>query len=61
MAGSPDYYFATVSYLMRISLLLIALVSIIGCKDTDENDEAKETRGALMERIGKEKEKETAE
>ena len=48
---------------MRISLLLLTLVSILGCEDTDENDEPRETRGALMERIGteKEKEKETAE
>ena len=50
---------------MRISLLLLSLVSILGCEVTDENDEPRETRGALMERIGtekeKEKEKETAE
>ena len=43
---------------MRISLLLLSLVSILGCEVTDENDEPRETRGALMERIGTEKEKE---
>tara|TARA_A100000164_G_scaffold263563_1_gene235416 strand:- start:124 stop:315 length:192 start_codon:yes stop_codon:yes gene_type:complete len=58
MARSPDYYFVTVSYLMRISLLVVTLLSIVGCEDTDENDEPRETRGALMERIGTEKEKE---
>ena len=46
---------------MRISLLLLTLVSLSGCKDTDKKGEPKDTRGALMERIEKEKEKETAE
>ncbi len=43
---------------MRISLLVVTLLSIVGCEDTDENDEPRETRGALMERIETEKEKE---
>ena len=46
---------------MRIGLLLLTLLSLSGCKDTNRKDEPKETRGALMERIEKEKEKETAE
>ena len=45
---------------MRISFLLLPLFSLGGCKDTDKTNEPKETRGALMERIEKEKEKETA-
>ena len=46
---------------MKISLLLLTLVSLSGCRDTDKKDEPKDTRGALMERIEKEKEKETEE
>ena len=46
---------------MRISLLLLTFLSLSGCKDANRKDEPKETRGALMERIEKEKEKETAE
>ena len=44
---------------MRISLILLTLVSILGCKDTKKNDEPKETRGELMERIEREKERRT--
>ena len=46
---------------MRISLLLLILFSLGGCKDTNKKDEPKDSRGALMERIEKEKEKETTE
>ena len=46
---------------MRISLILLTLVSILGCKDTKKNDEPKETRGELMERIEREKERKTTE
>ena len=42
---------------MRISFLLLPLFSLGGCKDTDKTNEPKETRGAIMERIEKEKEK----
>ena len=46
---------------MRIPLILLALVSILGCKDTKKSDEPKETRGELMERIEREKERKTTE
>tara|TARA_A100001388_G_scaffold222110_1_gene172862 strand:- start:226 stop:384 length:159 start_codon:yes stop_codon:yes gene_type:complete len=42
---------------MRISLIPLALIFILGCKDTVENDDPKVTvtRGELMERIEREK------
>ena len=43
---------------MKISLILLTLAFILGCKDTGENDKPdkpRETRGALMERIEREK------
>ena len=46
---------------MRISLILLTLGSILGGKDTKKNDEPKETRGELMERIEREKERKTTE
>ena len=46
---------------MRMPLILLTLVSILGCKDTKKNDEPKETRGELMERIEREKERKTLE
>ena len=61
MTRTLDYYFSAMSQLMRISLILLTLVSILGCKDTKKNDEPKETRGELMERIEREKERKTTE
>ena len=46
---------------MRIFLILLTLVSLLGCKDTEKNEEPKETRGELMERIEREKGGKTAE
>ena len=42
---------------MRISLILLTIVSTLGCKDIKKNEEPKETRGELMERIEREKER----
>ena len=61
MTRTLNYYFAAMSLLMRIPLILLTLVSILGCKDTKKNDEPKETRGELMERIEREKERKTTE
>ena len=44
---------------MRISLILLTIVSTLGCKDIKKNEEPKETRGELMERIEREKERRT--
>tara|TARA_A100001035_G_scaffold34218_1_gene22884 strand:+ start:690 stop:890 length:201 start_codon:yes stop_codon:yes gene_type:complete len=46
---------------MRISLILLTIVSTLGCKDIKKNEEPKETRGELMERIEREKERRTPE
>ena len=46
---------------MRISFILLTIVSTLGCKDIKKNEEPKETRGELMERIEREKGGKTAE
>ena len=61
MTRTLNYYFAAISLLMRISLILLTIVSTLGCKDIKKNEEPKETRGELMERIEREKERKTTE